>query len=125
MVKVSGGAKDHGHEVRMRRDPLRDEVRRALSVTYLVGGDERQQCLELWLPCLLAEAAKEVRGEVLAEHELDERSHEVRGIEVAAIGALPDLSELLVGDPRLVPDRVEVHAKRVEVLEALVHLQRE
>ena len=91
----------------MRRDTLRDEVRCALSVTHLVGGDERKQCLELGLPCLLAEAAKEVRGEVLAEHEPDERSHQVRGIEVAAIGALPDLSELIVGDPRLVPDCVE------------------
>jgi hypothetical protein len=74
---------------------------------------------------LIAESTEEVRGEVLAEHELDERSHEVRRIEVAAIGALRICRSSIVGDPRLVPDRVEVHAKRVEVLEALVHLERE
>ena len=125
VAEVCRGAEHVRHQLGVCGDALRDEVRRRLCVTHLVGGDERQERAELRFLRLLAEAAKEVRGEMLTEHELDERRDGIAAIEVAAVGALPDLTQLVVGDAGLVPDGVEVHAQRVEVLEALVHLQRE
>src|SRR5205823_10448039 len=62
---------------------------------------------------------------MLAEHELHEWRHEIGRIEVAAVGALTDLPQLIVGDRGLVAHGVEIHPKSVEVLEPLVHLERE
>ena len=91
-------------------------------MTHFVRGDPRQQVGQDIILGLLAQPAEEVVREVLGEHELDEPLDEV-AINFRFRLRPPDVYELIVGDRGLVPDRVEVAAEGVEVLEPLVQLE--
>jgi hypothetical protein len=58
--------------------------------------------------------------EVLGEHELHEARNYLLRRNVGLRLLLADCDELLVGDGRLISNRVEIPAQRMEVLESLV-----
>ena len=62
---------------------------------------------------------------MLGEHELNELSDETVGVHFGARLRATYVHKLFVGNRRLVADAFEVAAKRVEVLEAFIELERE
>ena len=77
VMEVERGVEHLRNHGRIRRDSLGDQIRRALRVPDFVGRNPRQQVRQDVILRLLAEAAEEVVGEVLGEHELDEPWNEL------------------------------------------------
>ena len=77
MMEVERGVEHLWNERWIRRDPLGNEIGRALSVPDLVSSDPGQQVGEDMVFGLLAEAAEEIVSEVLGEHEFDEPRNEL------------------------------------------------
>src|SRR5690606_19960128 len=89
-------------------DPLCNQIRCALRMAHFVGCDDGEQCSELRLLGLRGEAAEEMSGEMLRQHELDEALDQLVRLDAHEGGGLTQRDQLLIGDCGLPGNGVEV-----------------
>ena len=120
----AAAASTRSDQRRIAREPFGDEVRCALRVAHLVGRDvARSSSASTGSAARSASRRKKYAARCSQSMNSTRCSSTSPRREVAPLAAAAELDELVVGDRRLEPGDVEVRAERMEVLEALVHLE--